>query len=293
MEKENLIFNGVPRDRITLLTICRHFSMYNPIVNSAIMFHSIYPIKKFKIFGIKDIKSIEKLKLIEKCGTEDYFYVPAQRLIDLSKEYWLVGEVFPYVEMKEKIWENFIIQNPNYIYIKRSVFGNKTEVQLRPDTILQKIVESHNPVDMELRKQIPEFVAKCIEDKENIPLSNLNISCIQNLASPFDLRGNSIIFGIIKDLELYDVLREKLFNREASEIDLTYFKDILENIKRGLLIKKECVETLIYRYFTFRNLLEKWLIEKIFVPTGQDSIQICWENINKEELIKKLEAFVE
>ena len=112
-----------------------------------------------------------------------------------------------------------------------------------------RLVQSSNPADIQLRKQIPEEILYHVKKGNNIPLDNFNISHLKMLSSPYDVRGTSIIISVFKDLMLYDKLREAKFAQADSlvnpitlvkvggtaegeyhptEEDLQYWKNIIE-----------------------------------------------------------------
>lgn len=80
--------------------IIKKFYYSNPIVNNIINFHSIYPINKFKInISENNLHYLEQLELINQIN-ENYLK-PGKNLLALSKEYWLLGEVFPFINLND------------------------------------------------------------------------------------------------------------------------------------------------------------------------------------------------
>lgn len=196
----------LPRDRITMNAWNRNFYDTHPLVHNCINLHATYPISKINI-KCKDRK------------VEQFFKDMAEQ-IDLTNilqavalEFWKMGEVFPYAELDEKtgMWKNIIIQNPDYIHIKTSVLSGDSVISMRPDAALQRLVQSSNPADIQLRKQIDEEVLYHVKKGNNIPLDNFHISHLAMKSSPYDIHGTSPIVTIYKDLMLYDKLRESKF----------------------------------------------------------------------------------
>ncbi|MFA5048465.1 MAG: LAGLIDADG family homing endonuclease [Patescibacteria group bacterium] len=124
-----------------------------------------------------------------------------------------VHNCFPYAELDEKIgkWSKIVIQNPDYIHVKKTVLSGEPIISLKPDAVLQRLVMSNNPSDVQLRKQIPEKIIYHVRAGQDIPLDNFNVSHLKMLSSPYDVRGTSVIVGVFKDLMLYDKLREAKF----------------------------------------------------------------------------------
>jgi len=182
---------------------CRNFFDLHPLVRNAITMHATYPISKISI-RCQDKKvqqffedMIEEMDLLGALG-------------DISLEYWKLGEAFPYAELDENTlkWKRIVVQNPDYIHVKKMVIASEPVISLRPDAVLQRLVMSNNPADVQLRKQIPQHIVYHVRRGENIPLDNFNVSHLKMLSSPYDVRGTSVIVAAFKDLMLYDKIRE-------------------------------------------------------------------------------------
>lgn len=205
---------NLPRDRMTMNAWNRNFFDTHPIVRNAITLHATYPISKINV----------------KCKhrkVEQFFNDMAER-IDLfdaiagvAFEFWKMGEAFPYAELDENngIWSSIVIQNPDYVTVKKSGVSNVPIISLRPDEVLKKVVSSNHPADVKMRAQIPENIIHHIRKNEPIPLDNFNVSHLKMLSSPYDVRGTSIIVSCYKDLMLYDKLRECKFAQADSLVN--------------------------------------------------------------------------
>lgn len=194
---------NLPRDRMTMNAWNRNFFDTHPIVRNAITLHATYPISKINV----------KCKYRK---VEQFFNDMAEK-IDLfdaiagvAHEYWKQGEAFPYAELDENngIWSSIVIQNPDYVTVKKSGVSNTSVISLRPDEILKKVVSSNHPADIKLRSQIPDNIIHHIRKNQPIPLDNFNISHLKLLSSPYDVRGTSIIVSCYKSLMLWDKLYE-------------------------------------------------------------------------------------
>ena len=341
---------NLPRDRITINAWVRNFFQLHPIVRNAITLHATYPISKLNL-KCQDKKvlqffenMVEEMDLMNALG-------------DISLEYWKLGESFPFAELNERTggWSRIVIQNPDYIHVKKTVLSGEPIITLKPDAVLQRLVFSSNPADVQLRKQIPENILYHIRTGQDIPLDNFNVSHLKMLSSPYDVRGTSVIVSVFKDLMLYDKLRESKFaqadgminpvtlikvggNTEgeyrATQEDLEFFRQMFEeaqydkdfklithagvtvervgfsgqvldiasdlefitkNIYTGLMVPPAIVDTesaayssasiglevLRQRYFNFRNMIARWLVNKIFAPISE--IQEFYEYKNKEK----------
>jgi hypothetical protein len=193
----------LPRDRITMNAWNRNFYDTHPLVHNCINLHATYPISKINI-KCKDHKVEQFFK--DMADEIDLVNI----LQSISLEFWKMGEVFPYAELDENkgIWNNIIIQNPDYIHVKTSVLGGDPVISMRPDAALQRLVHSSNPADIQLRKQIDEEILYHVKKGNNIPLDNFHVSHLKMLTSSYGIHGTSPIVSIYKDLMLYDKLRE-------------------------------------------------------------------------------------
>lgn len=324
---------NLPRDRVTMNAWNRVFYDTHPIVRNAINLHSSYPISKINITC--------KSKKVQQ------FFLQMAEEIDLysvvygaALEFWKMGESFPYAELDKSrgTWKRISILNPDYIHVKKAPVGERTQISLRPDSALQRLVNSNNPSDVAVKRRIPKNIIDFVKKGNNIPLDDFNISHLKLLSSPYDVRGTSIIVSVYKDLMLYDKLRESKFAQadgmvnpltlvkvgssgdyRPTQSDLDAYREILEqaqydkdfklvthdgvtiervgfsgatldisgdielinsNIYTGLMTPKALMdqeavtyasssvglEVLRQRYDIFRNMIKKWLEQKIFAP---------------------------
>jgi intein/homing endonuclease len=203
---------------------CRNFFQLHPIVRNAITLHATYPISKLnlKCHDKKVLQffedMIEEMDLMNALG-------------DISLEYWKLGECFPFAELNEKTgkWSRVVIQNPDYIHVKKTVLSSDPIVTLKPDAVLQRLVFSNNPADAQLRRQIPEKIIYHVRTGQNIPLDSFNVSHLKMLSSPYDVRGTSVIVSVFKDLMLYDKLREcfPIFTEVLTKDGFKFYDDVM------------------------------------------------------------------
>lgn len=205
---------NLPRDRVTMNTWNRIFYDTHPIVRNAINLHSSFPISKINITCPS--KKIQQF-FEDMCERIDLYSV----VYGAALEFWKIGEAFPYAELDPNagVWSRITILNPDYVHVKKSVIGNKSMIFLRPDSSLQRLVNSTAPADVKLRSVIPDNIIERVRRGQNIPLDSLHISHLKLLSSPYDIRGTSVIVSVYKDLMLYDKLRESKFAQADSMIN--------------------------------------------------------------------------
>lgn len=193
----------IPRDRGTTNSWCRAYFALNPIVNNALSLHSTYPISKLNI-------SCPNKEI------EDYFANMAEEMdllntcVQISQEFNVIGECFPLLELDEKNrkWIRCVIQNPDYMYVKRTAIATEPEISLRPDPELKRIVLNNDAESVRLRKQLPPDIIKYVKAGKNIPLDNFYVSHLARRISPYETRGTSLIVSCFKALMLWDKIRE-------------------------------------------------------------------------------------
>jgi hypothetical protein len=197
---------NLPRDRAQINAWCRSYFALNPIVQNAINLHSTYPISKINI-KCKDQRineffenMIDEIDLMNVC-------------VQIAQEYWTIGEAFPCAEFDEHSgkWGRVIIQNPDYIDVKRSVIAGEPIISLRPDENLKKIVTSNKPSDIQQRQQLDPGIVDFVRRGQNIPLSNFYVSHISRKISPYESRGTGLPVSCFRQLMLFDKLRESKF----------------------------------------------------------------------------------
>lgn len=209
-----------PRDRATVNAWCRSFFALNPIVRNAISLHSTYPISKLTITCKNKNHQQFFETMIEEIGLMNL-------CVQIAQEYWTLGEAFVYGELDERAgkWSRLLIQNPDYMVVKRSVVAGEPIISLRPDENLRRICVGNKPSDAQQREQLDRSIIEHVKRGENIPLSNFYVSHLANKISPYEVRGTSLITGIFKQLMLMDRIRESKFAQTDDMINpLRIFK---------------------------------------------------------------------
>lgn len=197
---------NLPRDRATVNAWCRSFFALNPLVHNAITLHSTYPIAKLNI----KCKDPEKERFYAEMAEElDLIGVCVQ----IAQEYWTLGEAFVYAELDESQakWSRILLQNPDYITVKRSVIAGEPIISLRPDENLRRVIFSSNPSDIQQRKQLDPAIIEHVRKGQNIPLDNFYVSHLARRISPYEIRGTGLIVPCFRALMLFDKLYESKY----------------------------------------------------------------------------------
>lgn len=197
---------NLPRDRATINAWLRSFYALQPFVQNAINLHSTYPISRLNIkCSNKKVERffndmIEEIDLMNVC-------------VQVAQEFWLLGEAFVYAELDERSakWSRLIIQNPDYIVVKKSEIANEPLIMLRPDENLRKIVFSNRPSDVAQRRTLNSTIIEHVKRGENIPLDNFYVSHLARRISPYEIRGTGLPVCCFRQLMLFDWIREAKF----------------------------------------------------------------------------------
>jgi hypothetical protein len=211
---------NLPRDRATINSWLRSFFALQPFVQNAINLHSTYPISKLTIrCPNRKVENffntmIEDIDLMNIC-------------IQVAQEYWLLGEAFVYTELDQNnaVWSRLVIENPDYIVVKKSIIASEPLIMLRPDDNLRRLVYSNKPADIEQRSQLDETIIEHVKRGENIPLDNFYVSHLARKISPYEVRGTGLPVSCFRQLMLFDQLREAKFAQAQNMINpLTLIK---------------------------------------------------------------------
>lgn len=205
---------NLPRDRATINAWCRAFFALNPFVHNAVQLHSTYPISKLNIkCPNKEVEKffndmIEEIDLMNIC-------------VQIAQEYWLLGEAFVHAELdaNKGKWNRLMIQNPDYMIVKRTAIANEPIIMLKPDKNLQQICKSNKPADIEQRKQLNQHIIDSVRRGENILLDNLHITHLARKISPYEIRGTGLPVCIFRQLMLFDKLRESKYAQADNMIN--------------------------------------------------------------------------
>jgi len=243
----------LPRDRATLNAWARSFYALDSDVNRLINQHAMFIMNSFDLKESKSHKANQFF--IDQLNTLN---LPAL-LEEIITQYFILGEVFLYLELNEAkgVWSRLIIQNPDYIIVKRSVVSD-SKYYLRPDENLRRICFSDRAEDKLIRNLIMPVIVEAVKNGENIPLDSFNIYTICHRMSPYEIRGTSFLTPLFttlkkpdKSLEDKQLIRESLWDITAVE-NKTIGQDVL-----------------MMRYEMLVLSLENWFNTKLIAPIAK------------------------
>lgn len=115
-----------------------------------------------------------------------------QHLIDMSREYWTVGEVTTLGSFNEVlgVWDNEEILNPNDLEVTQGPFDPQPHIKIGVPSYLRDIIEKKEPAYeyRRIAEQYPELIEACTKD-EKLDVSQILISRLVNKNTPWDLYG--------------------------------------------------------------------------------------------------------
>lgn len=190
------------RDRKELNFRLRYYFEYHPLISNIISLHSEFPLSDFSLQcadasiqrRYEDLRDrIEMLPL----------------LMDILKDYWLLGEAFPYGRWSEseKTWDYFSLIPPEKIELRASYVTPNPIVILQVDESLKKIVNSGDEIDKKIIDMMDPTVVQKMKSQNYLPLPSWQVSHFCRKTSRTDLRGTSMVKACLKDLMYEDKLR--------------------------------------------------------------------------------------
>lgn len=203
----NVVNFYFPQDRKVLNQWLRYYQRFHPVVGSILDLHGEMIVSKFHLAGIKDQKVMQVYEeSINRCDVYN-------RGVEMVKEFFNLGEVFPYLQWNEEegFFDQLIVINPDYVHMRSHPFVHRPSAvtfEIEPSQALKDFVNSRDPVDQELRRYVDPSILNAVSGNSFIKAHPFNMSGMIRRASPYDVRGTSITLRALKDLLYEDILRE-------------------------------------------------------------------------------------
>lgn len=169
---------------------CRLLYLTHPVVASAIDIYSKYPLTGME-FVCKDKAVTEFFSelMFDQLDYEEF-------LIWVLREYWTVGEAFPFGSFNEilGVWEDDELLNPDDVRVIQSPFHRKPRFEMKLPEVVRNIVRDRKPEwEYEaLMRAYPELVHFQHEDAY-MPVSNTLLHHLPFRAHTFHPRGIPIL----------------------------------------------------------------------------------------------------
>jgi len=181
----------------------RFYYMNEPKVAAGVDFYSNFSMNGFKL----ECKKKKILKYFERVVDKLDL---AERLNEISHEYFLLGDVFPFLEIScpqchgggvtkdgkpcnhpDGTFKSIKVLNPDYMDVKTNSIANNPKFFLKPDEELKMLVSRKEP--KELYDSLPQELIELVSTGQDIPLSDRSISHIRHNASPYGTFGVSML----------------------------------------------------------------------------------------------------
>lgn len=188
-----------------------YYFKYHPLVGNLISLHSQLPLSRFGFQGIKD-SSI--LQAYEDCADDmDMF----SAMVDFLKTWFLYGETQPYLFWNDDLnrFDGVAFLDTSFIDVFGHTFfhnhnGDPTRLySMIPDDLLVELLATNHPRVQELvNNNLPDSLITAVRENKPLLLNNFNTELVVRSASPWDVRGTSVVLGCLKELMYEDKLRE-------------------------------------------------------------------------------------
>lgn len=190
--------------RREVMNWCRFYYLNEPAVAAGIDFYSTFPLNGFKLQGCKSKKTLMFYeRLVDKLKLTNILKL-------ISKEYYMLGEVFPFIEIEcphcggkgtnndgepcnhpNGTIKRVVIFNPDYVEVVKNPISNESIIVLVPDEELRQMVQKKQPAEIYNRLS-KEFI-NAVLTKTPIKLSNRCISHLKYGECFYDKYGTSIL----------------------------------------------------------------------------------------------------
>lgn len=146
----------------------------------------------------------------------------------ITKEYLIIGEVFPHLHWddSEGIFSHITLHNPDYVEVVSSPLVDDDPIlTLRPSQDMRRILQSSDPRYIRLRSKMPSDVLALLMGGKNLPLDPLNASHLARRAFPYDIRGTSMLGRMFRILMFEDaVFNGQIQQAQRHALPLRVFK---------------------------------------------------------------------
>lgn len=236
----------LPVDRKKLNAFRRHFYQTEPLIGSIIDLHTEFPISPFRVTHPDHEIQEYFNEFIDDLNMFNF-------LIEMVKEYHVIGEVFPYGffndNEKPTEWINFILLNPDFVEVQLLPVARGQYEMLRlemSDAVKKIVTNGPNHLDTgELYKRLPPDVIAHVRSGNKMVLPAIVASHLKRDGFYFEPHSKSIIDRVMKDLMYRDKMREAQFavasrhisptelyligepGDPADQVEIQNFKDIL------------------------------------------------------------------
>jgi hypothetical protein len=185
---------------------CRLLYMSHPLIASCIDIYSKYPLLGMEL-NCKDSQLTDfysDLFFNEEGLNYDEF------LIDVGREYWTVGEAWPFGSFNEAlgVWEDDELLNPDDVEVEQSPFLKDPRFMIKLPETLRRVIRDRSPAweYSKLMEAYPELARYASEDAL-MPVSNILLRQMKFKGDTFNKRGVPILMRAMRS-----VMQEEMLN---------------------------------------------------------------------------------
>lgn len=206
----------IPSKRRAIYQWCRFFVENEPKVGAAIDIYSKFSMNGFEL-QCDDPKILQYYEhFVKKINLEHWCKM-------ISREYFMLGDVFPFLEIECKVcngsgitedgdrcihphgtFRRLVVLNPDWVDVQTNVMAEDPVITLLPDDELKRIVWHKQP--KAIYDRIPINVRNLILSGRPIPLDNHAVSHLRFNPYPYGTYGQSLIRRLFKVLAYKDKL---------------------------------------------------------------------------------------
>jgi hypothetical protein len=177
---------------------------------------------RFPLSGMRLTSPDNKLTTVyEDIFLDDYALDYSEFLVQLGREYWLVGEAFPQGSFNENLgtWEYEDFINPEDIVIENFPLLDERQLKIMPPDYLKRLVSTRSPSDAYkiLETRYPEWLDP-IRRGEAVPISKVLLKQVANYADPWSDHGTPILLRGLRTL----IHEEKLLASQDAVAERLY-----------------------------------------------------------------------
>ena len=198
---------------------CRLLYILHPVIGSCVDIFSKYPLTGMEVSCPKDTKIADFYGdlFLNQLDYEDF-------LIDVGREYWTVGEAWPFGTFSELlgVWEDDELLQPDDIKVIRSPFLREPRFEMRLPEHIRKILSERKP-QLEYNQLINSFpematmpLGDLVSDEDTrawMPVSNMLLTQLRFKGDTFHDRGVPILLRAFRS-----VMQEEMLNAAQDAI---------------------------------------------------------------------------
>lgn len=211
--QNNLPYDFADPDELRKVRLyCRLLYLTHPMIASCVDIYSKFPLLGMEL-TCKDDKLTEfytDLFLTEEGLNYQEF------LLDVGREYWTVGEAWPFATFNEKlgIWDSEELLNADDVEVQRSPFMKDPRYFIRLPETIRRVLNERQPVweYQKLVESYPELVHYSTEDAR-MPVSNVLLQQLRFKSDTFNSRGVPILTRAMRA-----VIQEEMLNSAVDAI---------------------------------------------------------------------------